>query len=154
MTRTLATLALGSVALLFALGPAGIAAAQPHSVAPVAASALGGVQDFEFASYSADFYLDRDAAGHSTLTTVETFVATFPGFDQNHGMQRAIPMDYQGAPTDPSVISVTDEKGTARPFTTATDSNGFLVVTSREDNFVHGSQTYVFTYTQRNVTHP
>jgi len=152
MTRTVATLALGSLALLFALGPAGIAAAEPHSVARVAASPSSGVQDFEFASYSADFYLDRDSAGRSTLKTVETFVATFPQTDQNHGMQRAIPLDYQGAPTDPTMISVTDEKGTARPFTTATDSNGFLVVTSRDDNFVHGSQTYVFSYTQRNVT--
>jgi uncharacterized membrane protein YgcG len=111
-----------------------------------------GVDDFTFASFSADYYLDTDADGRSTLLTVETFVANFPDFDQNHGMRRAIPESYQDAPTDISVQSVTDENGAARPFTLETDDNGFLLVTSRDDGFVHGAQTYVFTYTQRNVT--
>jgi uncharacterized membrane protein YgcG len=152
MNRAALSLALGSIVVLGALGPAGIAAAAPVTPVRDAASVTTGVQDFEFASYSADFYLDRDSGGHSTLKTVETFVATFPDIPQNHGMKRAIPMDYLGAPTDLSFESVTDGNGNPRPFTTETDDNGFLVVTSREDNFVHGNQTYVFTYTQRNVT--
>ncbi len=67
-------------------------------------------------------------------------------------MRRAIPGDYQGAPTDVSILSVTDENGAPRPFDVETDDEGFVLVTSREDGFVHGRQTYVFTYTQRNVT--
>ena len=110
-----------------------------------------GLDDFEFESFSADYFLDVDSDGRSTLTTVETFVALFPEF-QNRGMRRAIPADYQGAPTDVAVQSVTDETGSPRPFTVETDDNGFVLVTSAENSFVSGRQTYVFTYTQRNVT--
>lgn len=138
MKRAALTLVAGLVFLLTLIG--------------VAAPAQAGVDDFEFESFSADYYLGVDADGRSTLTTVETFVAVFPDFDQNHGMRRAIPGDYQDAPTDVAVQSVTDENGTPRPFTVETDDDGFVLVTSREDGFVHGRQTYVFTYTQHNVT--
>jgi uncharacterized membrane protein YgcG len=110
-----------------------------------------GVDDFTFDSFSADYYLDTDADGRSTLKTVETFVANFPEFDQNHGMRRAIPETYDGRPTDVVLQSVTDENGVPRPVDTESDS-GILLVTSRADSFVHGKQTYVFTYTQHNVT--
>ncbi len=137
------------VALLVmpALGASAASAAQ--SVTPIVHS---GVDDFVFESFSADYYLDVDAEGRSTLRTVETFVAVFPEFDQNRGMRRAIPGDYQGAPTDVSVVSVTDENGAPRPYEVETDDEGFVLVTSRADDFVHGRQTYVFEYTQHNVT--
>ncbi|QHC54598.1 DUF2207 family protein [Rathayibacter tanaceti] len=110
------------------------------------------VEDYRFSRYSAAFRLDRDAEGRSTLTTVETFVAEFPP-EQNRGMRRAIPLDYEGHPTDVELVSVTDGDGAPRPVDTDTD-DGFLVVTSAADGFVSGSQTYVFTYTQHNVTLP
>lgn len=109
-----------------------------------------GVDDFTFRSYDADFFLDRDAAGRSTLLTVETFVAVFPA-DQNHGMRRAIPNDYKGSPIEPTNISVEDESGAARPFEVSTDGD-FTLVTSAADSFVDGEQTYVFSYQQSNVT--
>lgn len=121
---------------------------------PPALAAVGrGVDDFRFSEYSADFVLDRDDEGRSTLTTVETFVAEFPESDQNRGMQRAIPLDYEGHPTGVDLVSVTDADGAARPVDTESD-DGFLVVTSASDDYVHGSQTYVFTYTQHDVTLP
>jgi uncharacterized membrane protein YgcG len=138
MKRAALSLVAGAVFLLSLLG--------------LAAPAHAGVDDFEFESFTADYYLDVDADGRSTLTTVETFVAIFPDFDQNHGMRRAIPGDYLGAPTDVAIQSVTDENGNPRPFEVETDDDGFVLVTSREDPFVHGRQTYVFTYTQNNVT--
>jgi len=110
------------------------------------------VNDFSFESFDAHYYLDVDADGRSTLTTVETFVAVFPDVDQNRGMRRAIPSRYQGVPTDVAIQSVTDETGAPRPFTVETDDEGFILVTSRADSFVQGRQTYVFTYSQRNVT--
>ncbi|CAN5181017.1 DUF2207 domain-containing protein [soil metagenome] len=141
--------------LLASLALVGVAGFGAPALAADAADAPGvvraGVDDFSFASYAADYYLDVDAAGRSTLKTVETFVATFPESDQNHGMKRAIPDSYQGIPTDITVEGVTDGEGKPRPFTTESD-NGFLVVTSRADGFVHGDQTYVFTYTQHDIT--
>ncbi len=111
-----------------------------------------GVEDFVFESFSADYYLDVDEAGRSTLTTVETFVALFPEFDQNRGMRRAIPENYRGESTDISVVGVTDGEGNPRPFEVESDGEGFLLITSAAPSYVYGAQTYVFTYEQRNVT--
>ncbi len=132
---------------LAAVGAPALAAERSDAAGVV----LAGLDDFEFESFSADYYLDVDADGRSTLTTVETFVAIFPE-NQNRGMRRAIPGGYQGAPTDVAIVSVTDETGAERPFTVETDDEGFVLVTSAANSFVSGRQTYVFTYTQHNVT--
>jgi uncharacterized membrane protein YgcG len=131
--------------------------ALPLSAAALAApaiatpsSASSGVQDFEFESYSADYYLGRDAAGHATLRTVETFVARFPDFDQNRGMIRAIPNDYDGVPLRTSVESVVDETGAPVPYEQSV-SGGFTELALGTDDFVHGRTTYTISYTQRNV---
>ena len=117
-----------------------------------AAPASAGVDDFTFDSFTADYYLDVDAQGHSTLTTVETLVAQFPDFDQNQGVLRYLPEDYQGHPTDLTVQSVVDENGNGRPWS-AESEDGFLVMKlGEEGTYVHGKQTYVVTYTQKNVT--
>ncbi|MBF4463187.1 MULTISPECIES: DUF2207 family protein [unclassified Rathayibacter] len=145
------------MALVLLLVVAPEAAALERASASAAAGAAGivrvGVDDFRFSEYSADFVLERDAEGRSLLTTTETFVAEFPQSDQNHGIRRAIPLDFQGYPTDVRLVSVTDGGGTPRAVDTETDG-GFLLVTSAEEGFVHGRQSYVFTYTQHNVTLP
>jgi len=148
-----------STALVVAgLGVTGLVAAAPAAAtaldsAPVASGVAAGVDDFSFSSYDADFYLGTDADGRSTLTTVETFVADFSEADQNRGIRRAIPTEYDGHPTDVNVESVVDQNGEPRGFEAETNDDGdFLVVTVRADDFVHGAQTYSFTYTQHNVT--
>lgn len=115
-----------------------------------AVAAEAGVQDFSFASYDADYYLSRDAQGHATLRTVETFVAQFPNTDQNRGIIRAIPNDYDGVPLHTSVQSVVDDKGAPVHFE-AVDTGGFTELALGTDDFVHGTTTYVITYTQQNV---
>ncbi|MDF0514853.1 DUF2207 domain-containing protein [Agromyces sp. H3Y2-19a] len=131
------------------------AAGQGGAPAPV--SAIGpraGVDDFTFSSFDAVYELSLDAEGRSMLGTTETLVAEFPEFDQNRGIRRAIPLDYDGHPTDLVIESVTDGTGTPRAFETETDEDGeFLLVTIRADDFVHGRQTYVIDYRQRSVTH-
>ncbi|WP_130178871.1 DUF2207 domain-containing protein [Cryobacterium sp. SO1] len=106
--------------------------------------------DFTFASYAGEYYLDRDSIGHSTLRTVERFVAEFPDFDQNRGIIRAIPNDYDGVPLNTSVESVTDAAGDPVYFETEV-SNGFTELALGTDEFVRGTQTYVISYTQQNV---
>ncbi|MDO7881630.1 DUF2207 domain-containing protein [Antiquaquibacter soli] len=147
MNRLARVILAAALVVMPALGASTAVAAEPAS--PIVRA---GVDDFVFESFSADYYLDVDAEGRSTLTTVETFVAVFPEYDQNRGMRRAIPGDYQGAPTDVAVLSITDENGNPRPMEVETDDDGFVLATSRADGFVHGRQTYVFTYTQHNVT--
>ncbi|MEO6944926.1 MAG: DUF2207 domain-containing protein [Lacisediminihabitans sp.] len=130
-----------------------VCAPLPASALPSTAveiSAETGVQDFTFTSYSADYYVARDAEGHSTLRTVETIVAKFPNFDQNRGIIRAIPNDYDGVPLHTAVASVTDALGAPVHFD-ATDSGGFTELALGTDDYVHGKQSYVITYTQQNV---
>jgi uncharacterized membrane protein YgcG len=160
----LAVLASSFVVAVLAAAPTAAAAA-PVAAAPVASvpeqaavasvSALAAeVDDFTFASFDAVYELSRDDGGHSVLDTTETLVAVFPEIDQNRGIRRAIPLDYDGHPTDIRVESVTDAAGVPRPFEVEADEAGqFLLVTVRADDFVHGEQTYVIRYRQQNVTH-
>lgn len=136
---------LGVVGLVIAL----IAGALLAAV--VAPPARADVEDFSFESLDVEYQLGRADDGTSTLTVVETFVAIFPDFDQNRGMRRAIPDSYQGAPLNPHLVSLTDENGAPREAETETE-DGLFLMTSRADDFVHGRQTYVFTYTLENVT--
>ncbi|HSP52836.1 MAG TPA: DUF2207 domain-containing protein [Cryobacterium sp.] len=115
---------------------------------PLPASADTG--DFTFTSFEADYYLSRDDAGHSTLRTVETFVAKFPNFDQNRGMVRLIPNDYNGVPLHTTVESVTDATGAPVEFEIL-DRGSITEVPLGTDEFVRGTQTYTITYTQQNV---
>jgi len=103
-----------------ALVSIGLALAVGFSFSLAAATpARAGVDDFTFESLDVQYYLSRDDAGHSTLRTVETFVALFPDFDQNRGLVRDIPNSYGGTdPYDPrrvdthlQIVSVTDENG-------------------------------------------
>lgn len=115
------------------------------------APAHAGVDDFSFESLDVEYQLGRAEDGTSTLTVVETFVALFPEFDQNRGMRRIIPDNYQGAPLHPELVSITDETGAPRAEETESE-DGSYSMTSRADDYVHGRQTYVFTYTLENVT--
>lgn len=148
-------------AAFLALGGASAAAAAPAApaaapvaapvVAPAAPAGPSGVDDFSFDSFDADYTLGRDADDRSTLTTVETLVARFPDFDQNRGIVRYLVDTYDGHPTDLHVVSVTDAEGAAVPYTSETE-DGVVALALGTDDFVHGVQTYVITYTQRNVT--
>ncbi len=126
------------------------------SVEPAAgAGALGvdadvNLNDFSFESMDVDYELGRADDGTSTLRVTETFVAVFPEFDQNRGMLRRLDDSYLGVPLNPRLVSVTDGEG--RPRESEVESvDDTYVITSRADDFVHGRQTYVFTYTLENV---
>lgn len=110
-----------------------------------------GAGDFTFASFSADYYLGRDSGRNATLRTVERLVANFPQSDQNHGIERMLPLTYGEANLELQVVSVTD--GNGRPVTySRNDENGMATLRIGDaDHFVHGTRTYVITYTSRNV---
>ncbi|WP_345751393.1 DUF2207 domain-containing protein [Microbacterium rhizophilus] len=118
----------------------------------IAVPAAADVDDFAFDGLTVDVALSRDGDGAGVARITETFVAVFPDVDQNRGMQRRLPLDDEGVPLHPTLVSVTDERGGQRPAETETD-DGELIITSAvpEGEFVHGRQTYVFTYTLDNV---
>ena len=118
----------------------------------VSQPAHASTADFRFTSFDADYYLGSDNEGRSTLRTVEKLVAVFPGYDQNHGIERAIPKTYQGHTTSLAIVSVTNGDGQTLPYSTYDSGDNEVVRIGDKNTYVHGSQTYVLTYTQRDVT--
>ncbi|MET4783614.1 DUF2207 domain-containing protein [Glaciihabitans sp. UYNi722] len=120
-------------------------------VAP-AASATASVDDFSFSSFTADYYLDRDADGNAHLRVVETLVAQFPDFDQNHGIERHLPKTYDDVDLHPKVSSVTDGHGKSLKYSVKDDGYSYLTARIGDpDAYVHGTQTYRLEYTFDNV---
>ncbi len=136
--------------LALAIAPGLIALSMFGVAVATAMPARAGVDDFSFDSMNVEYQLDTSALGESLLTTHERLVALFPDSDQNHGIQRAIPLDYQGHATHPTVASVTNADGQDVAYSTE-EVDGFLLVTIRDENFVHGRVEYAITYTQSNV---
>jgi uncharacterized membrane protein YgcG len=122
------------------------------AVTTAVAPATADTSNFTITSFTADYYLSRDDAGHSRLKTVETIVAEFPP-NQNHGILRDIPLDYQGHPVDVAVTSVKKADGSGWQYSTESTDNGYLEVRiGSASSYVSGSQTFVITYEQKNVT--
>ena len=133
MRRLLGSLAIALLALL---------------AVPTAARA--DTSDFTFDSYDADYTLTRLDDGTSHLETVETIVARFPDFDQNRGIVRAIPNDYDGVDLRTAIRYVQDENGNDVPYE-IDNTGGFLELALGTDEFVQGVTTYVIAYSQENV---
>lgn len=119
------------------------------SSAPVAAN----VNNFTISDYKVDMVLGIDSEGRSTLKTTEIITAEFPDYDQNRGIERAIPKTYKRHKTNIGDIAVTDESGKPRVYTTYDDDNGNLVVRMADmSKYVRGTQVYKLIYTQHDVT--
>lgn len=149
----------GAVAILLCIAgwaaPAAPAAATAHAAdhSSVRTVLPTDLNDFRVDSFDAEYELGRDAEGRSTLRTVERIVAVFPDFDQNRGLIRDLPRAYGDHHTELQVRSVRDEHGTSRPFSTEISGDVLSVIMAvPEGSFVHGSQTYVIEYEQRDVT--
>ncbi|HIA91860.1 TPA: DUF2207 domain-containing protein [Candidatus Saccharibacteria bacterium] len=108
-------------------------------------------QNFVFESFEADYFLSKDDQNVGRLDITEELVAVFPDFNQNRGIERAIPKSYKNAPVNIDITSVTDGNGQPWNYTTYT-SGDFLIVRIGDANvFVHGQQTYVIEYSVDNV---
>ena len=108
--------------------------------------------DFVISNFSADYYLDKDVDGRSTLKTVESITADFPAIDQNHGIERVLPMKYDGHFTSLKIQSVKDDNGADVDYSTDTQNNNLVLRVGNADVYAHGKTNYVITYTQRDVT--
>jgi uncharacterized membrane protein YgcG len=146
-------IASGVIAL--AIAGLGVLTIDPAPVAHAAVSA--GVDDFEFESFDAQYYLSRDADGLAAMRVTERIVALFPDFDQNRGIVRYIPRFYGDNPLNPAIVSVTDDSGKAVHYVASQISEGdsnddkFVELDLGTDEFVHGRTTYVISYQLHNV---
>ena len=133
-----------TLGILGALGA--LAALLIATALPLAPAARADTSDFTYASWHARYDVSLDDDGRAQTRVTETLVAQFPDFDQNRGLVRGIPIDYQGASTDPRDFSVTDENGDPVPFEIEED-DGFVAILTGDDSYVRGTQTYVLEYT-------
>lgn len=115
-------------------------------------SVSAGVNNFNISSFSADYSLSKDDEGRSRLKIREAIVAKFPNFDQNHGLERAIPQSYDGHPTSLRISSVLRQDGSPWNYSTYESNDNLVVRIGDADKYVHGEQIFVITYEQRDVT--
>ena len=115
-----------------------------------AGAAHADTEDFTFDSFTGDYYLSRAADRTAQLYVVETLVARFPAFDQNRGLVRVIPKTQSGIDLRPRVIDVTGTDGADIPWWTEEDADWIYVLTG-DDSYVHGEQSYTFTYEMSDV---
>jgi len=111
------------------------------------------VNSFTIGMFDVDYYLSKDNEGRSVLKTVERITAQFPDFDQNHGLERALPEKYNGHSTNLRIESVTDDEGRKRTFSDSRSNDNLVLRIGDADTYVHGEQTYIITYSQRDVTY-
>lgn len=109
------------------------------------------VNDFTIPNFSADYYLSRDMAKTSSLDVVEKIDAQFPDYDQNHGILRAIPRSYQGHTVSLKVNSVKNGSGSLLNYTIYNQNDNLVLKIGNPDQYVQGRQTYVVSYSMRNV---
>ncbi|MEO7904471.1 MAG: DUF2207 domain-containing protein, partial [Candidatus Saccharimonadales bacterium] len=130
----------------------GIAATIILTLGVGAASASAATNNFRITNYDASYHLSRDSEHRSTLKTVETITAEFPQSNQNHGLERALPLRYDDHTTKLKIISITDQQGTSLEYDSSDRGDNRIVRIGDPDKYVHGQQTYVIAYTQRDVT--
>lgn len=116
------------------------------------AQAQAQVDNFSITDYQIEYHLSRDEEQRSALKTTETITADFRVPNQNRGIERAIPKDYDGHPTSLELLSVQDESGNDRQYSTYSSGGNLVVRIGDPNRYVIGKQTYVITYTQRDVT--
>jgi len=116
--------------------------------------AHASVNDFTITNYAIDYTLSRstESDNRSVLKSIETITANFPAIDQNHGIERAIPKDYDGHPVSLTINSVTDQSGAPVNYSTYDSNGNEMIRIGNADTYVHGLNTYVITYTQNDVT--
>lgn len=116
------------------------------------APAEASVENFSFDRWQVDMSVSQSDDGTSEASVQETVVANFDVYNQNKGIVRSIPQRYEGASIDISDVHVTDAAGKPSPFETES-ADGNLRILTGTDEYVNGRQTYVITYTLKNVIH-
>jgi uncharacterized membrane protein YgcG len=109
------------------------------------------VDNFLIQSFTANYFLRRDVNKTAEMTVVEEIKAVFPNYDQNHGILRAIPKEYNGRSLRLKIDSVTDKQGNAYPFSESSQNDNLVLKIGDADTFVRGQTTYVISYTMRDV---
>lgn len=119
---------------------------------PLGQATALNTNSFRISSFDIQYKLSRDADQRSVLHTVETITARFPSYDQNHGIERALPTSYNNHSTSLRVTSITNADGQNWNYSTNSQNGVTVLRIGDADKYVHGTQVYRIEYTQRDVT--
>lgn len=124
----------------------------PLTTTPAAAEEDRATEDFSYERWDGHYDLSLDSEDRAVAEVREEIVAQFPETDQNRGIVRALPLEYEGASAAPEDITVTDASGEPVPFDVE-DEDGFRLILTGDDAYVHGEQEYHLEYTLHDVIH-
>lgn len=124
----------------------------PVSVNAANQTSNGTVNNFRITNFDIQYDLSRDENQRSVLKTTETITAKFPSYNQNHGLERALPAQYDGHSTSLVIDSVTDAAGNELEYSTAYQGDMHILRIGNKDTYVRGEQVYKIIYTQHDVT--
>ncbi len=115
------------------------------------ANVFASTNDFYFTDTTFDYYLSKTTDGSSTMAVKEVLTAVFPTTNQNHGIERCIPVRYRGVDSlDKNSFEVT-RNGITEPFSTYKNEGELCYRIGSASSYVHGEQTYELSYTLNNV---
>lgn len=109
------------------------------------------VNNFYFSDFTADYYLSKDSEGISHLKVIESVTAEFPDYNQNKGICRQIPFTNQDK-KNVTLKSLTrsnlklTRNGIPEPIYSIEKENDYYNVCTGTEEYVLGTQTYVFEY--------
>ena len=113
-------------------------------------TAFADVNDFVVKKFEADYYLSKDSENRSILKVVEEITVEFPDFDQNHGIERALPKKYQGHNSLQDDMKIT-RNGESELVSSKTENGNVVFRIGKVDEYVHGEQKYRLEYSYRDV---
>lgn len=105
------------------------------------------VNDFVIDDFHGRYELRNDVHGGQMLVT-ETIKLTFS--DQNHGIERAIPVDYHKQSLKLDIQSV-ERDGRQEDYSTYDQANNKVLRIGSSDKTVTGEHTYVIQYKMKNI---
>lgn len=113
-----------------------------------------GADDFEFESMHVDYYLTKNEANRSQVQINETLKPIFPDFDQNRGIIRMIPLEYDNHSLNFKLQSVKRDGVTANLYKNEKYNNHQkLMIRDHENDYLHGLHQYDISYYLHDVTH-
>lgn len=115
-------------------------------------AAAQNTNNFRISNYDIQYELARSSEGRSVLKTTETITAVFPQFNQNRGIERAIPTYYDNHPVSLEINEVKNLTNESGQYSSKTSGGMKVLRIGDPDEYVQGEQTYRIVYTQHDVT--
>ncbi len=114
-------------------------------------SVYADVNNFYFESMTVDYKLSKDRENRAVLDVKEVLVAVFPDYDQNHGIERFIPLEYQEHSLNLKLGKVTLD-GQSGIIAKQEDESGFRKLRlGRANEYLRGKHVFEINYRLHDV---